>query len=378
MGLLDKSWKPRPEFGPYADDMEAAMKNFAYPVAHPIDTLSGIGGLLSGGLSKAGILNDPQAEQMLSGAGDYFSRYSPSNIGDTLTHHPFTSAVDLIPAAGGLYSLSKLGENAAIRASSAARRFPEYEMGNYHHPSELTWEDGKRVVRSSSIPEVSRVDIPNPNNLPMDDISRLQRAREGGWDTDKTWYHGTVADTPIEEFKPASRHGVEYEGISLSEKPAYSANYADPETGYTRADTIGHKRIYPLYVKPENIYDPRRPEHRVIREDILKELGPGYRNPASQLEDFSPMEEASLYTHGVPHWNDTDMIKAIRKRGFSGYVNMEEGSNAHNLRIFDPSIIRHTKAVYDPSKVGSRNIYAGIAGASAVPFGLRAYQRGNQ
>lgn len=164
-GLLgwNPQWQPDQRFGPYAKDMDQAMMNFAYPVAHPIDMLSGIGGLISGAASKVGVGNDPEAEQMVSGAGDYLSRYSPSNIGQTLTQHPFTSAVDLMPAAGGAYNLSRLGRRAALGAAESApfaplpARSPNQPLIAYHgSPYDINKFELGRVKSGSGFEEQGR------------------------------------------------------------------------------------------------------------------------------------------------------------------------------------------------------------------------------
>jgi hypothetical protein len=61
--------------------------------------------------------------------------------------------------------------------------------------------------------------------LPMDEASRMARAREMGFDVDTPLYHGT--DANIEEFKPGRNHVPHDEGaVYASPNPDLASNFA--------------------------------------------------------------------------------------------------------------------------------------------------------
>lgn len=78
---------------------------------------------------------------------------------------------------------------------------------------------------------------PNPvgaavaGHLPMDEASRMARARELGFDTSRIWYHGTATDEPIDAFRSGMRGDsphIEHEtpAIFFSDNPDLASQYA--------------------------------------------------------------------------------------------------------------------------------------------------------
>ena len=86
-------------------------------------------------------------------------------------------------------------------------------------------------------------DATGKNNLPMDQKSRLKRARAMGFDTKKVYYHGT--DQDIKQFDPVSPQG--HFGVYISKDPIIADVYAT-KNQYNEPPTYGGN-IMPLYAK---------------------------------------------------------------------------------------------------------------------------------
>ena len=86
-------------------------------------------------------------------------------------------------------------------------------------------------------------DATGKNNLPMDQKSRLKRARAMGFDTKKVYYHGT--DQDIKQFDPVSPQG--HFGVYISKDPMIADVYAT-KNQYNEPPTYGGN-IMPLYAK---------------------------------------------------------------------------------------------------------------------------------
>lgn len=101
---------------------------------------------------------------------------------------------------------------------------------------------------------------------------RLQRARDMGFDTDKVWYHGTSSS--FDSFKE------EYGGVYFSDSPKYAERYTEREGNAGR-------NLIPVYLKLENTFDTRKPDHKKIYEEkFLMRYGNG-----------TPLRE-----DGLPDW----------------------------------------------------------------------------
>ena len=86
-------------------------------------------------------------------------------------------------------------------------------------------------------------DATGKNNLPMDQKSRLKRARAMGFDTKKVYYHGT--DQDIKQFDPVSPQG--HFGVYISKDPMIADVYAT-KNQYNEPPAYGGN-IMPLYAK---------------------------------------------------------------------------------------------------------------------------------
>jgi len=191
------------------------------------------------------------------------------------------------------------------------------------------------------------------DDLPMDEASRMARAKEMGFDTDTVYYHGTTDDFDefsLDHFGKRGDPGLRGKGVYLTDSGSLSSGYADlpvfqgrypdltkvPEEELTR-------QVLPLHIKQNlNIYD--------ANENPLRIYGSG-----SEYSD------------------------ALMAKGYDGvkktYSSRDNPSS--EIVIFDPKNIRSIFAKFDPSKKDSANLLAsGLLGAIGLG-GLLGYQGDN-
>jgi len=168
---------------------------------------------------------------------------------------------------------------------------------------------------------------PSSKGLLMDKPSRMARAKEQGFDTDKKVYHGTADD--FDAFDPDRAIGTQFWSTT---------NKAEIESGDVGAQGSG----------------------------VIKEMYHRIKNPAG--------------------WEEYDKFgtdELIRK-GYDG-LKLPDGKGDYTYVAFDPSQYRSVDAAFDPAKASSSNLLASIsvattsAGLMANPTGspgLSTYMQG--
>ncbi len=93
--------------------------------------------------------------------------------------------------------------------------------------------------------------------LPMDQESRMARAKEMGFDTSKVWYHGT--NTEFEGFQEGK--GIFGKGVYLTTDPEAASSYAHKTFEYgafgrlkDKAQKQGGQNVIPVYVRGNPIH----------------------------------------------------------------------------------------------------------------------------
>lgn len=155
--------------------------------------------------------------------------------------------------------------------------------------------------------------------LPMDEASRMQRARNMGFDVDTPLYHGTKKD--FSKFDPnligsGTDEGWLGKGFNFTPYPDVAEAYGN--------------YIMPVYVRMKNPF--RFPE------DI---------NPIKFVNEKGGSE-------GFTKW--------LKENGYDGVISDRV---LHQTVVTDPKNIRSRFAAFDPSKKDSANILAGGAAAAA-------------
>jgi hypothetical protein len=200
------------------------------------------------------------------------------------------------------------------------------------------------------------------SGLDMGQEARLARARDMGFDTDTTWYHGTMADFP--EFSIEPTPGRDIFGVHLGTKD--QANDITKATGYAKRNISEYwldSRVLPLHVKEGNLLE-------------LPDLG------KDNTWDIGSLRY-EMATRGIDFLGDTfnptlaDVRKSLQAAGYDGikYLNEFEGVQSgpqNSIMLFDPRNIRSVNAAFDPAKSDSANLLA--ANADSRPALLGAGQ----
>lgn len=190
------------------------------------------------------------------------------------------------------------------------------------------------------------------DKLPMDEASRLARAREMGFDTDKTWFHGTKRK--FDEFD--------------NDETAFGMGHWFADTKHY-ADWMAtkHGTTIPAYTNVRNpyIFDIMKEAER-----IRHEVGLDLPEPASS-------REAMQIIAGHMPWDAVarDIAMVAKSKGhdavlFKNFEDRPDGWAAGNreaLLVFDPKNIRSVDARFEPSKRDSANILAAHA-VSPIPI----------
>ena len=241
------------------------------------------------------------------------------------------------------------GEN--LKFSDAKKFFNRFSE-NYINNKSITKNIAPPEKTGKSIEDVlseirRAIDESNSPNalasgeLPMDEASRMARAREMGFNPDETWYHGTRAGD-INEFNPnitnTPGEGVLNEkGVFFTGDPEFAGEFAGgwqtPEAFHKEARKEGGYTIYPSIV--------RKGKQKVI-------------------ENFGFPENSAV----------ANAIETARKEGYNslllkGVDESGQYQDMEQLIMLDPKDIRSKFAKFDPAKSNSANILAG-AGAAAI------------
>jgi len=229
--------------------------------------------------------------------------------------------------------------------------------------------------------------------LAMDEASRMARAAEQGFDTERTLYHGTTAAKDFKALK-AGKGGIDELG-----KGIYATTRADHAEAWAR-DEGG--RIMPLHIrkvaKNENgdvtaagLFDYRaltnsthftRPAMMMsIAQRIKKRGADAIRAGDDELMKAAidaPVEELAQRIDDTHRLQGRDGLNHCLDR--AGYIGAKDEYSQipGQVVVFDPANIRSKFAAFDPAKRGSANLLAGVgAGAMLAPsmFGNRGGER---
>lgn len=253
--------------------------------------------------------------------------------------------------------------------------------------------------------------------LPMDEASRLARAREMGFNVDKPWYHGTARE--FDAFDPsaprANDSGHYGKGIYFAQDPG-EAGYYGPNVGkyYVRAQNpltllddapiggrdltdLGHFRDWAPKLDKIGYLDEQGKEilaamaqadeiakgARILPHDIH---GGGEAYSASvrlpngrEARTYPPRRERSkeetmrelvrqIYSEMNPGKDEIpDLARYImrwHREGSQGLTDKAKAAGHDAIRygdelvVFDPHNIRSADAAFDPAKASSSNLLA--------------------
>lgn len=191
--------------------------------------------------------------------------------------------------------------------------------------------------------------------LPMDHASRLARAREMGFDTEKTWYHGTwddIQEIDQNKFGSRFRQDADRGGFISTSNPDVAEYYARTTHGMDENlplmpnDVQGV--IYPLRTRATN---PLVADRQFISDNFPNLMPDIEHGDGGQV---SLWDNAGRYLTGM-----------AKERGHDAVI--VRGSDGSLQSTFDPSNIRSVNAAFDPAKADSANLLAAKVGGVPQP-----------
>ena len=180
--------------------------------------------------------------------------------------------------------------------------------------------------------------------LPMDEASRMARAREMGRQAEGL--HGTVTGNDFSSFRGDRETyiaPVSQEGLDLV------SQFSSADQG----------RVFPL-MHTSDILDTADPSGMFQQRRNMQAL-----YDKNNLGDFKPSDK------GLPHWSDMQAINVARNAGYGG-IKLEERDWVDSTAIFDPANIRSRFARFDPEFAHLSNLSA----ANVSPLGGLLAQSG--
>lgn len=188
-----------------------------------------------------------------------------------------------------------------------------------------------------------------PSALPMDEASRMARAREMGANLDEVWHHGTPVD--LYKTKEGGFRGGDERVTFASSSPFVAEGYTRGEISLS-PDATGK---YPL----------AKSNYPDMKDGGVYSL----RSLAKNVREID--------AHGEPWFNlkmDQD-IAAARAAGHDAviYRNIDDNMYTKGMKSdvivwLDPTKIRATGAAFDPAKKDSADLLAGVIGLPGGSF----------
>lgn len=225
--------------------------------------------------------------------------------------------------------------------------------------------EAQKAIADKSL-NVAMGTVRDVKELPMDEASRLSRAKSMGFDTSKTYYHGSNSD--FKKFNPEKapddKSGETFElGNRIAGFFTESPEFANRFT-----TSNGPGVVYPVKLRVNNPFDYENQKHLYA---VIKKLPKDYfTNLAKELpqingKDMTPKQIKQQMALG--NWSffeKPEVIDAIQDAGHDAMYVYENGNK--NIAVFNPSQIRSKFAQFNPKRKNWKDISAGIAGATGL------------
>lgn len=235
--------------------------------------------------------------------------------------------------------------------------------------------------------------------LKMDEASRLARAKEMGFDTSKTYYHGTphsFEGFDLKKLGSQTDQGDARQGIFFSEDPSVADNFANygPSTEALKEQEV----INAVKAKYPNIesliekyqYDRsyvNKDEKKLIKDYFaeLRKARTPFSKKASELDEIgfklysnnfgsetnqlvganiipahvktkNPYVYDNVSGEPVDNFQLASIIEHAKSRGHDSVVIPKHISGKDTVIVFKPEQVRSKYAAFDPDKAGSGDI----------------------
>jgi hypothetical protein len=201
-------------------------------------------------------------------------------------------------------------------------------------------------------------------SLPLDEASRMARAKEMGFDTDA--YHGT--DKDIFEFDVDAGMGARSgTGTWLTDSTDIAETYAKNRGGSTYPLKINTKNMATVDVGGANW-------NNIPIDDVYLDMGDGMNFDLKHfmrqdLEGLTSTNDIArvakeIGAEGVIFKNVNDV--GPHRYNIEGKVGGSDRPLSTNYVVFDPKNIRSKHAKFDPKKRDSGNLLAGLGAALGI------------
>jgi hypothetical protein len=246
---------------------------------------------------------------------------------------------------------------------------------NFMFTSGLAGNIGKRP--QAGVMSSSGAQPPKVPDLPMDQASRMQRAKDMGFDVETPLYHGTAAKN-IESFDVGKAGSVQYSdwgpGVYFTPSKWMADEY--------RVDAV--KKIDPAYnaayEKWENLSKNTpvkngAPQYSAEANAALAEfqrIGRETRSGGQVIEAFTNLKKPyNLPYQSMP---DPTLAKYAAERGHDGIRVLNGDGSLNEMVVFNPHNIRSVNAAFDPVMRDSANLLAANpATGAAIPLAGNAF-----
>ena len=192
-----------------------------------------------------------------------------------------------------------------------------------------------------------------PSELPMDEVSRMARAKEQGFDLDA--YHGTTSNfESVDKDKFGKSQAVFGDAFYSTTSPKRASTYAG-DTG----------QVMPVMLQSEGMIDLTKPASVNTLTKISNVLtGAGAKVEVRDDGTFF----AKLGDKLKDGFGKENAQKILEEAGIKGLI----GSEALGTKVFanyDPTSIRSRFANFDPTKASSSNL---LASSAPIAIGVGA------
>lgn len=218
------------------------------------------------------------------------------------------------------------------------------------------------------------------------EAERVARAEKIGFDTKKTWFHGSAAD--INKFdlsRSGSSSEVDSGAVFFSDNPKVAERFADYAANGVMDRRLDHLvGKSPGYLKLKKDFDAGKIDFNALTSgrSLIKEemrgadsvIYPSFlktKNPKTvdmgdtTAEASDPTFIARLVDSAKKQGHDSLLLKNVIDE-----PGMKIRSNV--VAVFKPEQIRSKYAAFDPKKAKSGNIAAGLGGSAIIGGGLAA------
>jgi len=256
-----------------------------------------------------------------------------------------------------LYENWKASQEAEWAAEQEAndRRSARWDAGDYSYRPDERGPFSQKVLEGLGMNALTVGKLANAAKaLPMDEASRMARAKEQGFVVDAL--HGRAGDYSRVNIPHASGNNTDvgsvgrgfYAAPADEEGARLASSYASM-AGLRRVD--GGENVMPLKLKMENPLVIEAPRKEAV-ERLSKEWGLG------DMPEYNGSRPTNQF------WA-SDFSSELQRRGYDGVV-VKDGKRILEYMVPNESQARSRFATFDPSKLDSSDLLAGLIPALAA------------